>query len=74
MNAKKKIRLNLVGLDGNAFALLGAFARQARKEGWTEAEISAVIKDASSADYDHLLRVLVELCDPTRDEGSEDES
>ena len=27
----KKVKLKLVGLDGNAYALMGAFQRQARK-------------------------------------------
>ena len=54
----KKITLTLVGLDGNAFFLMGAFQRQARKEGWSQEEIDAVIKEAMSQDYDHLLAVL----------------
>ena len=59
----KKVKLTLVGLDGNAFALLGAFQRQARKEGWIKEEIDQVINDATSGDYDHLLRVLMEHCE-----------
>ena len=47
----KKVRLKLVGLDGNAFFLMGAFARQARREGWTKAEIDAVLNEAKSSDY-----------------------
>ena len=58
----KKVHLRLVGLDGNAFYLLGAFQRQARKEGWTKEEIESVIKEATSGDYDHLLTVLSEHC------------
>lgn len=30
----KKVTLELVGLDGNAFALMGAFAKRAKREGW----------------------------------------
>ena len=59
----KKIKLNLVGLDGNAFFLLGAFQRQARREGWTTEEISEVINKAQSGDYNNLLCVLMEHCD-----------
>ena len=59
----KKVKLNLVGLDGNAFALLGAFQAQARKEGWTAEEIKEVQKKAMSGDYDHLLCTLMEYCD-----------
>lgn len=55
----KKVKLKLVELDGNAFSLLGAFQRQARKEKWTKEEIDEVISDATSGNYDHLLRVLI---------------
>ena len=39
----KKIKLQLVGLDGNAFSIMGAFSRQAKKEGWSQDEITAVL-------------------------------
>lgn len=55
----KKITLQLVGLDGNAFALIGAFQRQARAEGWTPDEIKAVRDEMSSGDYAHLLQTLM---------------
>ena len=56
----KKIDLELVGLDGNAFSLMGAFQKQARKEGWTADEIKEVLDDCQSGDYNHLLGVLME--------------
>jgi hypothetical protein len=56
----KKVKLKLVGLDGNAFNLLGAFSRQAKKEGWSKEEISVVIEKATSGDYDKLLQTLIE--------------
>lgn len=59
----KKINLELEGLDGNAFALLGAFNRQAKREGWNETEIKEVITEAQSGDYDHLLQTLMAHCD-----------
>ena len=55
----KKINLELLGLNGNAFSLLGAFRKQAKKEGWAEEEIKVVIDEATSGDYDHLLQILV---------------
>jgi hypothetical protein len=63
MKAKKKVSLELVGLDGNAFSLMGAFSHQARMEGWTKEEINEVLEDARSSDYDHLLAVLSDHCD-----------
>jgi hypothetical protein len=59
----KKVKLSLVGLDGNAFALMGAFRRQAKKEGWSPQEISKVLDEARSGDYDHLLSTLSEHCE-----------
>lgn len=65
----KRVKLELAGIDGNAFYLLAAFSRQARREGWTQPEIDAVILDAKSGDYDHLLQVLIAHCDtPDEDE------
>jgi len=58
----KKVKLKLVGLDGNAFSLMGHFSKQARKEGWTRDEIDLVIAEAMSGDYDHLLCTLMEHC------------
>lgn len=55
----KKVSLNLEGLDGNAFSLMGAFRRQARKEGWTPEEITAVLNECTKGDYDHLLQTLI---------------
>ena len=65
---EKKVRLQLVGLDGNAFALMGAFQRQARKEGWSKDEISAVMDECLSGDYDHLLCTLMDHCEDGDDE------
>jgi predicted CoA-binding protein len=57
---KKKVKLNLVGLDGNAWALMGAFSNAARKQGWTKEEIKGVMDECMSSDYDHLLATLIE--------------
>lgn len=61
----KKIKLNLIGLDGNAFSLMGAFQKQAKREGWTKDEITLVIDEAMSGDYDSLLTALIKHCEPT---------
>ena len=57
----KKVKLKLVGLDGNALALMGAFRRQAHKEEWTLDEIKMVLDECMSGDYDHLLATLMEV-------------
>lgn len=60
--ATKKIFLNLVGIDGNSFSLMGAFSKQARKENWTKEEIDEVLGEARSGDYDHLVATLADHC------------
>lgn len=58
----KKVNLKLVGVDGNAFAIMGAFQRQARQEGWTQKDISEVLNEAKSSDYSHLLSTICHHC------------
>ncbi len=70
----KKITLQLAGLDGNAFFLMGAFSRQARREGWTQKEINTVLDDAKGGDYSHLLQVLIQHSQsPNEDDGDWEE-
>lgn len=59
MDINPKVDLDLVGVDGNAFAILGAFRKQARKEGWTAEEINKVIDEATKENYDHLLQTII---------------
>lgn len=57
--AKTEIKVKMVGEDGNAFAILGrcrqALARARRLDLWNEFH-----KEATSADYNHLLAT---VCD-----------
>ena len=59
----KKITLDPTTIDGNAFSIIGAFSRQAKKEGWTQEEITEVLDEAQSGDYDNLLRVIIKHCE-----------
>lgn len=59
----KKITLDLDGMDGNAFAVMGAFSKQARREGWTPEEIKSVLDEAKGGDYDHLLQTIMAHCE-----------
>lgn len=56
---KKKVVMSLHGLDGNAFYILAAFSQKAKKQGWTKEEIDAVVKEAQSEDYRHLLETIL---------------
>lgn len=73
MTITKKVKLELVGLDGNAYSLMGAFQRQARKEAWTPEEIKSVLNDAMSGDYNHLLCTLSAVCESPNEDEDEDE-
>lgn len=59
----KKVKCKLVGVDGNAYSLMGAFSRQAEREGWSKAEIDAVLDEATSGDYQHLVATLAAHCE-----------
>ena len=59
----KTVNLELVGKNGNAFMIMGIFQRQARKEGWKHSEIDAVLKEAKSGDYNHLLATISNHCE-----------
>jgi len=58
-----KVKCRLVGEDGNAFSILGRFQKAARRAGWSKEETDAVIKEAMSGDYNHLLAFLCRHCD-----------
>lgn len=49
----------LVGVDGNAFTLLGHFSQCAKNSGWTRDEIELVTNTARENSYDHLVSCLV---------------
>jgi len=54
-----KPKLKLIGKDGNAFAVLGR-ARKALEQVDRENEFEEYRQQATSGDYDHLLRVTME--------------
>lgn len=55
----KTVEMQLDGLNGNAFVLMGHFSSNARKQGWTKEEIDIVLTECRRSDYDHLLCVLI---------------
>jgi len=52
------IVLDLTQINGNAIAILSAFQKAAKEQGRTQAEISLILADARSGDYDHLLATI----------------
>ena len=65
---EKIVNLNLIGVNGNAFMIMGVFRKQARKEGWSQDEIDAVITEAKSGDYNHLLATIENHCEPKNED------
>ena len=59
----KSVNLDLVGVNGNAFAVMGVFKKQAKREGWTQEEIDTVLTEAKSGDYNHLLATISNHCE-----------
>ena len=48
--------MTLTGMDGNAFAVIGAVSEALRRAGVDRQEIEGFVAEATSGDYDHLLR------------------
>jgi hypothetical protein len=61
---EKTVNLDLVGVNGNAFMIMGVFGRQAKREGWSQEEIDLVLTEAKSGDYNHLLATIENHCEP----------
>ncbi len=67
---EKTVNLELDGVNGNAFMIMGVFQRQAKKEGWSQQEIDTVLTEAKSGDYDHLLQTIMLHCE-SKDENND---
>ncbi len=51
------MKYSLVGVDGNAYALMGYTQRAMQESGFTKADTNAMIEDATSGNYNHLICV-----------------
>lgn len=51
-----EVEVELVGQDGNAFAIMGAVSKALRRAGVEKSEIDEYMKESMSGDYDNLLR------------------
>jgi hypothetical protein len=51
--------VDLSRIDGNAFAILGAVQRSLRMAGATKAQQDEFVREATSADYDHLIQTVM---------------
>lgn len=67
METEYKPTIQLIGKDGNAFAILGA-ASKALKKAERDGEIAAgsadaYMKEATAGDYDALLGITADYCE-----------
>ena len=53
----------LVGINGNAYSIMGYVRAAMDDANMTNDDIDAYIKDATSSDYNHLLAVSCEMID-----------
>lgn len=53
------IKVQLVGEDGNAFVVIGKVQHEMQRAGVPKVEIDAFLEEATSGDYDHLLRTVM---------------
>lgn len=58
-----EITVQLTGEDGNAFAILGAVRNALHRGGVSAEEINLFNEEATSSDYDNLLRVAMAWVD-----------
>jgi hypothetical protein len=61
MTTEKPV-VQLVGTDGNAFAIMGKVARALRQAGRPDL-VKQYMDEATSGDYDHLLQVTMKYID-----------
>lgn len=56
MTKYPEIEVQILGRDGNAFAIMGTIQNALKKAGVSKDEISLYIKESMSGDYENLLR------------------
>lgn len=68
---------DLVGVDGNAFSVMGYVSKAMLRSGFSTKERDEYLADAQSSDYNHLLFVSVQMVEKVneklRQEGKLDE-
>ena len=58
--SKTGIEVELIGHDGNAFAIMGKVTKAMKRANIDKSVIEEYRKEAMSGDYDNLLRVTME--------------
>ena len=59
----KRMKYSLIGIDGNAYSIMGYVRKAMREEGKTAEEMKAYVDKATSGDYTHLLVFSMDVID-----------
>ncbi len=59
----KKVKVKLIGKDGNAFSIMAEVTRAMRKAGIDKEVIKKYTEEAMSGDYNHLLATTAKYVD-----------
>lgn len=66
-------KYDLVGVDSNAYSIMGYVRRAMRMEHYSQEEVNNYIKDAKSGDYNHLLATSIDMVDELNSKYKTDE-
>jgi len=58
-----EVQFQLVGIDGNAFSILGKAQREARRAGLSKEQIEEYINEATSGDYNNVISTTMKFFD-----------
>jgi hypothetical protein len=67
------VHVRLVGMDGNAYAIMGRVQDALRTAGVSEKECKQYFTEATSGDYDNLLRVTMSWVNTDTEAVEDDE-
>lgn len=65
-------KYTLVGVDGNAYAIMGYTARALKRTGHHDL-VEKMYEEAESGDYDNLIRVCMKYIDIANETAEEDD-
>ena len=54
-----KIQFDIANCHRSASSIIDGWRRAARNQGWSEDDIEAVLAEAKSGDYDHLVQTIM---------------
>lgn len=67
-----KAELQLVGIDGNAWSIMGAVGQAMRKHGYSNQAKGEMVEDSMSGDYNHVIQTAMFWTDSPEDEDEDD--